>query len=145
MSTTAALLVAAMLGQGAIALVLLCILGVIRVPMVATGRMLVDRVALSREPWPEHEKKIANAVDNQFQLPLLFYVACGLALYFGAGWLEVVLAWLFVLSRIVHAVIFGTSNNVYARFFAYAFGFVVLVVFCIDLALRLLFFATRSA
>ena len=93
-------LIAAALAQGAIALVLLFMLGAIRVPMVTSGKMPVAKVALSREPWPEHEKKVANAFDNQFQLPVLFYVAIGLTLYFGATWIEVVLAWLFVVSRV---------------------------------------------
>jgi hypothetical protein len=145
MSTTTALLLAAVVAQGAIALVLAWMLGVVRVPLVTSGEISVAKVALSREAWPEQEKKVSNAFDNQFQLPVLFYVACGVALYFGAGWLEVVLAWLFVVSRIVHAVIFVTRNRVYRRFFAYSFGFFVVVVLWIDLAVRLVFVATRSA
>jgi hypothetical protein len=144
MSSVAALLVAAMLAQGAIALVLLCILGVIRVPLVASGKMPVKDVALSREAWPEHEKRVSNALDNQFQLPVLFYVACGLSLYFGAGWIEVILAWLFVASRIVHALIFATRNRVYRRFFSYTFGYLVLVLLWVDLAARLLLIAFGS-
>jgi len=144
MAATAALVVAAMLGQGAIALILLFVLGAIRVPMVASGKIPVKDIALSREPWPESERKVSNAFDNQFQLPLLFYVSCGLTLYFGAGWVEVALAWLFVVSRIVHAVIFATRNRVYRRFFAYTFGYVVLVLWWIDLAVRLALIATGS-
>lgn len=142
MSAHAIWLVAAMLGQGAIALLLLFVLGTIRVPMVARGEMPVGRVALSREPWPEHEKKVSNAFDNQFQLPALFYVACGLALYFGPILFEVVLAWLFVLSRIVHAFIFATRNRVYRRFFAYTFGYAMLCLFWLDLIVRLVLSAT---
>jgi hypothetical protein len=137
MTATAALVVAAMLAQGAIALVLLWVLGVIRVPMVARGEMPVKDIALSREPWPEHEKRVSNAFDNQFQLPVLFYVACGLALYLGAGWIEVVLAWVFVASRVVHAVIFATRNRVTHRFFTYTFGYGVLILLFVDLAVRL--------
>src|SRR5262249_48438069 len=138
MSTVSAWVVAALLAQGLIALVLLWILGAIRVPMVARGEMPVGRVALSREPWPEHEKKISNAFDNQFQLPVLLYVAGGLSLYFGALWFEAVLAWLFVLTRIVHAVIFATGNRVYRRFFAYTAGYLVLGILWIDLVVRLI-------
>jgi hypothetical protein len=145
MSTTTALLIAAVLAQGGIALALLLMLAIIRVPLIVSGKVPVAKVALSREAWPEREKKVSNAVDNQFQLPLLFYVACGLTLYFGAAWLEIVLAWLFVASRIVHALIFVTRNRVYHRFFVYVFGYVVLVVFWVDLALRLIFVAARGA
>ncbi len=145
MSPATVALIAAILAQGAIALVLLWVLGAIRVPMVASGQMPVGKVALSRDPWPEHEKKVSNAFDNQFQLPVLFYVAAGLALYFGAGWVEAALAWLFVLSRIVHAVIFATRNRVYRRFFAYTFGYGVLVLFWLDLVVRLVLAAGAHA
>lgn len=141
MTTTAALLIGAMLAQGAIALVLLWVLGTIRVPLVTGGKIKVADVALSRDAWPEHEKRVSNAVDNQFQLPLLFYVACGLCLYFGPIWVEVLLAWLFVLSRIVHVVIFVTRNRVYRRFFAYTLGYAVLAIFWIDLIVRLILIA----
>ena len=138
MTATAAWLIAAALVEGAVALVLVFMLGAIRVPMVTSGKMPVAKVALSREPWPEHEKRVANALDNQFQLPVLFYVAVGLSLYMGAGWVEVGLAWLFVVSRIVHAVIFVTRNRVYRRFFAYTFGYGMLCLFWLDLAIRLI-------
>ena len=138
MTATAAWLIAAALVEGAVALVLVFMLGAIRVPMVTSGKMPVAKVALSREPWPEHEKRVANALDNQFQLPVLFYVAVGLSLYMGAGWIEIGLAWLFVVSRIVHAVIFVTRNRVYRRFFAYTFGYGMLCLFWLDLAIRLI-------
>ena len=130
-------LIAAILAQGFIAFVLLWALGVIRVPMVAGGKMPVRDIALSRDPWPEQEKRVSNAFDNQFQLPVLFYVASGLGLYFGASWVEVVIAWLFVAARVVHALVFATSNNVVQRFSAYTVCFAALVVFWIDLAIRL--------
>jgi hypothetical protein len=138
MSAVAAWVVAALLAQGLIALVLLWVLGAIRVPLVQSGKIHIRDVALSREPWPVHEKQVSNAFDNQFQLPMLFYVAGGVALYFGPLWFEAVLAWLFVLTRIAHAVIFATRNRVVPRFFAYTFGYFILCVFWIELIVRLI-------
>jgi len=66
MTATAALIAAALL-QGAIALVLLWILGAIRVPLVVSGKMPVGAIALSREPWPERE---AIAEANGLSLSL---------------------------------------------------------------------------
>ena len=131
-------IVASMLAQGGIALVLLAIMGRIRVPMVASGKMRVEAIALSREPWPAHEKRVSNAFDNQFQLPVLFYVACGLALYFGGTAFEAILAVLFVLSRIAHAAVFATNNDVGRRFAFYTAGALLLSILWIDLAIRLL-------
>jgi hypothetical protein len=138
MTAASAALVAALLAQAAIALVLLWMLGAIRVPLVTAGKIKMGDVALSREPWPDDEKKVSNAFDNQFQLPVLFYLSGGLALYLGAGWLEVLLAWLFVLSRVAHATIFVTRNRVSRRFFAYTAGYFVLIAFWLDLAVRLI-------
>ncbi|MEO6013943.1 MAG: MAPEG family protein [Devosia sp.] len=134
-------LIGAVLAQGAIAIVLVYLLGSIRVPMVASGKMKMRDIALSREPWPEHEKKVANAFDNQFQLPVLFYVGCGLSLYFGTIWIEVIVAWLFVLTRVVHAVVFATTNRVQHRFFWYTAGLGILTFFWLELIARLVFFA----
>ena len=134
-------IIAAALVQGAIALILVLVLGSIRLPLVGKGDVRLGDIALSRDPWPEHEKRVSNAFDNQFQLPVLFYVACGLALYFGPGWIEAVLASLFVVSRIVHAAIFVTTNNVIHRFAAYATGLTLLGLLWLDLAIRLVLLA----
>ena len=137
MSLVDTLIVLAMLAQGGIAMLLLMRLGAIRVPLVMRGKVDMEAIALSREPWPEGEKRVSNAFDNQFQLPVLFYLCGGLSLLFGAGVLEAVLGWAFVLSRIVHAAIFAITNNVRHRFAAYTMGYAVLIAFWLDLAVRL--------
>lgn len=131
-------LIAAILAQGALALGLLWYLGTIRIPMVMKGEVRIDDVALERKAWPKREWQASNAFDNQFQLPVLFYVAAALALYFGATILEVVLAWFFVLTRYVHAFVHVTDNHVIRRFAAYFAGLAVLCLFWLDLAVRLI-------
>jgi len=131
-------LIAAILAQGVLALGLLWYLGTIRIPMVMKGEVRIDDVALERKAWPKREWQASNAFDNQFQLPVLFYVAAALALYFGATILEVVLAWFFVLTRYVHAFVHVTDNHVIRRFVAYFAGLAVLCLFWLDLAVRLI-------
>ncbi|MEQ8167032.1 MAG: MAPEG family protein [Alphaproteobacteria bacterium] len=121
------LILLALWTQGALTLALLFILGRRRVPLVMDGKIAVGDIALDTRPWPEAAQKASNAFDNQFQLPVLFAIGIAIALYLGAGWPEVVLAWAFVVSRIVHATIHVTSNHVYRRFSAYVFGFAVLI------------------
>lgn len=137
MTTTTLALLFALLVQGMIVFALLWLLFTIRVPMVTSREVRLKDIALSRDAWPEREKKVSHAVDNQFQLPVLLAIAVFIALYLGATWLEVALAWIFVISRIVHAVIFVTTNYVVHRFWAYAVGYFVLVAFWIDLLARL--------
>jgi len=130
-------LIAAILAQGALALGLLWYLGTIRIPMVMRGEVRIDDIALERKAWPKREWQASNAFDNQFQLPVLFYVAAGLALYFGPTLVEIALAWLFVLSRYAHALVHITDNHVTRRFAAYFAGLVLLCLFWLDLAVRL--------
>ena len=134
-------LIFAMLAQGLLALALLWHLGVQRVPLVLKGKVRIQEIALDKERWPERARQASNAFDNQFQLPVLFYVACLVAIAFGATLFEVVLAGLFVVSRYVHAFIHITSNHVVRRFQAYFAGLIVLCVFWADLLVRLLLIA----
>ena len=136
-------LIFAMLTQGVLALALLWHLGMHRIPMVLRGKVRIEDVALDKEAWPERARQASNAFDNQFQLPVLFYVACFVALAFGPTLFEVVLAALFVLSRYVHAAIHITSNHVMRRFQAYVAGFAVLSLFWGELLVRLLLIALQ--
>src|SRR5688572_33147235 len=96
MSWSAWWVAAAALMQVALVLGLLGYLGWIRIPLVMRGEIRLREVALSREPWPEREKKVSNAVDNQFQLPTLFYVGVLCVLATSATLLDVALCWAFV-------------------------------------------------
>jgi hypothetical protein len=55
---------------------------------------------------PEETRFLRNNLTNQFELPVLFVAVC-IALYATghAGVVPVILAWLFVASRLVHAYI----------------------------------------
>ncbi len=144
MNANALWLIFAMLAQGALALALLWYLGFIRVPLVLGGKVRIKDIALSREAWPEREKQVSNAFDNQFQLPVLFYLAGAVAVWFGPTLFEVGLAALFVVSRYVHALIHVTSNHVIRRFQAYTAGLVLLCVLWADLLVRLVLIATGT-
>lgn len=131
-------MIAAMLVQGALAIGLLWYLGTIRIPMVMRGEVRVGDIALERDNWPERARQVANAVDNQFQLPLLFYLACIVSIVLGPTWFDLLFAWAFVASRYVHSAIHITDNNVVRRFSAFTAGLAVLTLFWIALAFQLL-------
>jgi hypothetical protein len=139
MTLVTKLLLLALLLQVFMTFGLLLWLGWVRVPLITSRRVRIRDIALSRDGWPEGARQLANAVDNQFQLPVLFFVAVLLTLWNGTGtWLELILGWAFVISRAVHAAIFTTTNNVPRRFLAYAIGFFILVGYWIVLAVRLM-------
>lgn len=125
--------------QVALTFVLLFWMGGARVACIRRGERRVADIALGQPNWPPRVQQISNAYHNQSQLPVLFYVLVLLALEARkADLLFVALAWLFVLSRIVHAAIHTTSNHVGRRFQAFLFGAVVLLVMWIVFALRVL-------
>jgi hypothetical protein len=132
----------------AVALQVLLTMGILvwlsleRVPRVMRGEIAVRDIAIDRQAYPPQARLLSNSFDNQFQLPVLFYVAALLVLWSGgAGWAEVLLAWLFVALRYVHAGVHLTTNHVHRRFAAYTAGLVVLVLLWLWLVLRLVILA----
>ena len=75
---------------------------------------------------------------NLFEMPVLFYVACVILFVTNAvDGLALVLAWLYVASRIVHSLIHLTYNNVIHRLAAFAASNVVLLVLWVRLVVTL--------
>jgi hypothetical protein len=96
-------------------------------------------IALDSSRWPEDARKIANCYGNQFELPVIFYVICLIALITGkADFVMVVLAWVFVASRVVHALIHTGPNIVPLRGAAFGVGILVVMIMTGILLVRLL-------
>ena len=93
------------------------------------GTVKPEDIALRQPNWPKRTAQVGNAYANQTELPTLFYVLTILA-YFShhAGYLFVVLAWVFVVFRLLHAFVHVTSNNLYVRGPLFGLGAVVLAV-----------------
>ncbi|WP_375410403.1 MAPEG family protein [uncultured Methylobacterium sp.] len=118
--------------------VLLFWMGRVRFAAVGAGAVKVRDIALGERNWPARAQQAANAFSNQFELPVPFFALVPLALYTKkADLLFVVLAWVFVASRIVHAGITVTSNHVPYRFQSYLAGALVLVAMWIVFAVRI--------
>jgi hypothetical protein len=77
----------------------------------------------------EWVERPTRAYMNLLELPVLFYVACALMLVTGKfDAIQVALAWVFVLTRCVHAFIHIGFNYVPLRFAAFFAGSVTLAV-----------------
>jgi hypothetical protein len=112
---------------------------------VARRQVFVNRtvhpreIALGQQNWPEKVAQVSNSFRNQFELPVLFYVLTILSIITRhADVIFVVLAWVFVLSRIVHAYIHVTSNQVMQRGAVYGIGAIVLIVMWVIFMIRIL-------
>lgn len=122
-----------------LALALLLGMAAARTRSLRSGETRFEDIALREPNWSARATQIANCFSNQFEVPVLFYVLIALALPLRhADLVIVVLSWVFVLTRFVHAGIFVTSNNVPQRGMAWFAGVVVLMAMWIYFALRIL-------
>ena len=109
-----------------------------RQTVIRRGEVHPRDIALRQPNWPPKATQVANSYSNQFEIPVLFYLVTILALMTRqADLLFVLLSWLFVALRYVHAFIHTTSNRVAYRGLIYAVGVVVLLALWVELALRL--------
>ena len=111
----------------------------------ARGRALAERetsfkdIALGQQNWPTHTTQIGNCFSNQFEVPVLFYALIALALPLRhADLVIVMLSWVFVVTRFVHAGIFTSSNDLNQRSLAWFAGGLVLLAMWIYFALKIL-------
>lgn len=100
-----------------------------KIRAMKAGKVDMERRALHEDAWPEDVLKINNNIRNQFQLPVLFYVlALSLWAMDAVGAPALAVAWLFVVSRLVHAWIHVGSNYVPNRRRAFTAGWFLLLV-----------------
>jgi hypothetical protein len=103
------------------------------------GETKMKDVALGEPNWPTRAAQIGNCFSNQFEIPLLFYILIAIALPLRRADLVIVLlSWVFVVTRFVHAGIFVTSNDLRQRGPAWFAGVLVLFAMWLYFALKLL-------
>jgi hypothetical protein len=104
-------------------------MAVLRTTAITGGAVATRDIALREPNWPAGVTQVANAFHNQLELPMLFYVLTILAWdTHQAGTVFVALAWLFVILRVIQAVIHVTDNHVRRRGLAYILGAIVLTI-----------------
>ena len=102
--------------------------GILRRRALRDGAVRPEDIVLRQPNWPARPTQAANAYQNQLELPVLFYLLV-VAAFFSAHMTTalLVLAWAFVATRLVHALIHVTINELMPRSAAFAAGFVILV------------------
>src|SRR5919109_2171060 len=113
--------------QVGLTFVLLFWMGALRMRALRLGQVNPEQVRLREPNWPARVTQIANAFHNQLELPVLFYVVVLLALV--TETLDVVLlllSWMFVLARLIHAYVHVTSNRLDRRTGIFAVSMIAL-------------------
>ena len=110
-----------------------------RIGAIRAGQAKIKDTALGQQNWPPRATQVANCYNSQFQIPVLFYVLTILVIMTRhADFIFLVMAWLFVITRLLHAYIHTGSNYVPHRFNAFAAGVIILLLMWLIFAVRLL-------
>ena len=106
---------------------------------LVSGKTKIRDIVLGQSNWPERATQIGNCYRNQFELPLLFYLLIAIALPLRHADLFIVLmSWVFVVMRFLHAGVFVTSNDLGRRSIVWLAGVLVLLAMWLYFALRIM-------
>jgi hypothetical protein len=95
----------------------------------SSGAVRADDVALREPNWSKRSMQVSYAFSNQFELPVLFYVLTILAFITHlAGVVFVVLAWIFVIFRLLQAYVHVTNNKIRLRGSMYGIAAIALIL-----------------
>ena len=110
-----------------------------RTSSLQRGETRLNDIALREPNWPVRATQFGYAFANQFELPVLFYVLTILEIVTRhADLLFVLLAWIFVLTRVLQAWVHVTNNNVRVRGAFYGVGAIILVIMWVIYIVRIL-------
>ena len=88
----------------------------------------IGRRADGSNPWATLEPRITANLRNQFEWPLLFYVACLLLIQSGNTTLAAaVLAWIFIGGRLLHSAVQILTGNVRLRGLVFMVNFLAVL------------------
>lgn len=97
-----------------------------RIAAIKAGDATVSQFRENQNEPPQ-SRFVRNSLENQFELPVLFFAASISAFVLGfADVAMIALAWVFVLSRVAHAWVHVTTNRIRHRRPAFVLGFLVL-------------------
>jgi hypothetical protein len=120
----------------ALTFVIWATMGVRRTRAVATGATHLSRFAVrGLEGITPEARQVSDHFQNLFEMPVLFYVAVLIALHLGlTGPALPVLAWVFVVFRVLHAWVHLGRNEVRYRFYAFVASSVTLLLMWLVIA-----------
>lgn len=119
--------------------ILLQRMGFLRFQSLRQKKVQIKDIALGQNAWPESLTKATNSFHNQMEMPILFYAAILTAsIYQNNSVVFLILAWVFAITRIFHALVHITTNNVRFRFSFFLAGVISLLLMWINLAIHIL-------
>lgn len=134
------ILLSALLIQVILTLFIFIVLAQRKAKAIRRGEVNLKSSALHYDAWPDYVLQVTNNIQNQFQTPILFYVlSFAFILIDKVDGLVLIGAWIYVLSRYVHAYIHINSNYVPSRLKAFFVGLLAIFYMAILLLIKLMF------
>lgn len=104
-------------------------------------RMSVFRTREPKVNGPEQMLKAEAHFENLFEVPVLFYVACLMAMFIPVfGIFLTISAWGYVVCRILHAIIHMGGNNILHRSKVYGLGWIFLLAMWVHIVVKVISF-----
>jgi hypothetical protein len=104
-----------------------------------SGLVQEEDIGLRQPNWSKPALQVQYSFSNQFELPVLFYVLTILAyITHHAGVLFVVLAWVFVIFRLLQAYVHVTNNKVRLRGMFFGISALALAIMWIVFIIQIL-------
>ena len=111
----------------------------VRTRAITTKEVRVSQIAVGQDAWPKKATQVSNTYVNLFEMPVLFFALIAFALPLRQADLVIVLlSWVYVALRYIHAGIYATSNDLRYRFSTFAASSLVLLAMWVYFALKLL-------
>lgn len=116
-------LIIPMAAHVALAALLYVVLTVARAPAIWG----IGRRPDGSNPWARVEPRISANLSNQFEWPLFFYAACLILLQSEMSRFSLVLAWIFVIGRVLHSLVQILTINIRLRGVIFTVNFVAVL------------------
>jgi hypothetical protein len=131
------LILGPVLVQIMLTIILFLILGVRKTKAIKAGAVDRAKAALDNGAWPDDVRQVSNNIQNQFQVPVLFYALTLAFLVLDSVSMAILaLSWTFAVSRLIHAYVHIHSNYVPLRFRLFLLGFVMIMALAVILAVQ---------
>ena len=109
-----------------------------RIAAVKEGKASLRKIALDTSAWPERALKLGNNLNNQFEIPVIWYGCIALLLVTQkADWIAVALSWVFIATRLLHSMEHVGSNNLRRRMSLFLAGYACVVAMWAWFGLRI--------
>jgi hypothetical protein len=136
------LIIVAMFIQVILSLLVMIVMGKRRFKAAKNKQIKLTDFATMRLDNAGDDVRVADRnFTNQFEIPVLFYAGCLLALQLHSATLLVATcAWLFVITRVLHSIVHLTSNQLRLRFKLFLLGCGSVLVLWLALVWRIVVF-----